>query len=735
MVKKVRGLEIKQEMVEVAKEVTEVAKEVVDVAKKVAEVAKEVVKVAKKVTRIVKEVIEVTKRIEVVVESLTLLLSSLSSCKTYYPLLWHKRDTTLTTTGTMRIKMTMSSMTTTMDYDRNDGAIDYTRWIKKMESVQDMSGCRDNQKVKYTVGSFIRMEMLGMITRGLRLEGRLLQSQTYLGRSTLDCRVGPMVVNPLNAKNPTANREAYFEFSGTNHYKAACPRFNRSLRPGRNCPNQVMAIEGGQGRRNNGNQARRRAFVMGADEARQDPNIMTGTFTLNNYYAITIFDSGADYSFVSTTFIPLHKVEIVCHDKVFRIPLPNGEILRVLGERPEEKVRRLLSAKAEEQKLKDIIVVRNFFEVFPDDLSGLPPPQEIKFCIDLIPRAMLVAKSLYRLAPSEMEELSSQLRELQDKGFIRPSSSPWGAPTKDEHEMHLGLILDLLKNEKLYIKFSKCEFWLQEVQFLGHVINGDGIHVHLSKIEAVKNWESLRTPSEVYLFLVADALIRRERIKPNSVRAMNMTIQSSIKDRILAAQNEAFEVINAPAAMLRGLDKQMERKSDGAWYYLDRIWIPLTDDLRTMIIGKAYKSKYSVHPGADKMYYDLMDMYWWSGMNKDIALLTKSAYFLPIRKEFKMDRLARLYLNEIEALGTRLDISMAYHPQTNGQRELTTQTLEDMLRACVMDFGGSWDVYLPLVEFSYNNSYHSSVRCAPFEALYGRKCHSPILWEEVRKSN
>ncbi|GJR56721.1 putative reverse transcriptase domain-containing protein [Tanacetum coccineum] len=84
-----------------------------------------------------------------------------------------------------------------------------------------------------------------------------------------------------------------------------------------------------------------------------------------------------------------------------------------------------------------------------------------------------------------------------------------------------------------------------------------------------------------------------------------------------------------------------------------------------------------------------------------------------------------------EALGTRLDMSMACHPQTDGQSKRTIQTLKDMLRACVLDFGGSWDVHLPLVEFSYNNSYHSSVRCAPFEALYGRKCRSPIIWAEV----
>ncbi|GKB31982.1 putative reverse transcriptase domain-containing protein, partial [Tanacetum coccineum] len=220
----------------------------------------------------------------------------------------------------------------------------------------------------------------------------------------------------------------------------------------------------------------------------------------------------------------------------------------------------------------------------------------------------------------------------------------------------------------------------------------------------------------------------------------------------------------------------------------DRIWVPLNGEERTLIMDEAHWSKYFVHPGADKMYYDLRDRYWWPGMKKDIVeykwewiamdfvtklprtssghdtiwvivdRLTKSAHFLPMREDYKMERLARLYLNEIvarhgvpisiisyrdnrftsrfwqsmqEALGTRLDMSTSYHPQTDGQNERTIQTLEDMLRACVLDFEGSWDVHLLLVEVSYNNSYHSSLRCAPFEALYGRKYRSPIMWVEV----
>ncbi|GKE09431.1 putative reverse transcriptase domain-containing protein [Tanacetum coccineum] len=123
--------------------------------------------------------------------------------------------------------------------------------------------------------------------------------------------------------------------------------------------------------------------------------------------------------------------------------------------------------------------------------------------------------------------------------------------------------------------------------------------------------------------VVADALSRKERFKPRRVRAMNMIIQSSIKDKILAAQNKASEAVNAPTKMPQGLDDQMECRSDGALYYLDRIWVPLMGDMRTLIMDEAHKLKYSVHPGADKMYYDLRDMYWWPEMKKDIALYVR----------------------------------------------------------------------------------------------------------------
>nr|GEZ15829.1 putative reverse transcriptase domain-containing protein [Tanacetum cinerariifolium] len=234
--------------------------------------------------------------------------------------------------------------------------------------------------------------------------------------------------------------------------------------------------------------------------------------------------------------------------------------------------------------------------------------------------------------------------------------------------------------------------------------------------------------------------------------------------------------------------------SDGALYYLDRIWLLLKGDVRTLIMDEAHKSKYydidvyvsrrltclkvkAEHQRPSGLLLQHEIPKWkWERISMDFVTnllrtssgydticvildrLTKSAHFLPMCEDYKMDMLARLYLNEIiarhgvsisiisdrdsrftskfwqamqEALGTRLDMSTAYHPQTDGQSERTIQTLEDMLRACILDFEGSWDVHLLLVEFLYNNIYHSSVRCEPFMALYGRKYHSSIMWAEV----
>ncbi|GJW81815.1 putative reverse transcriptase domain-containing protein [Tanacetum coccineum] len=329
--------------------------------------------------------------------------------------------------------------------------------------------------------------------------------------------------------------------------------------------------------------------------------------------------------------------------------------------------------------------------------------------------------------------------------------------------------------------------------------------------------------------VVADALSRKEREPPLRVRALVMTISLDLPKQILNAQIEAQKPKNIKSEDVGGMlienakfpeairTEKLEPRADGTLCLNGRSWLPCYGDLRTVIMNESHKSKYSIHPGSDKMYQDMKKLYWWPNMKANIATyvskcltcakvkaehqkpsgllvqpkipewkwdnitmdfvtklpkssqgydtiwvivdrLTKSAIFTPMRETDPMDKLARMYLKEVvtrhgipvsiicdrdprfasnfwrslqNALGTNLDMSTAYHPQMDGQSERTIQTLEDMLRACAIDFGKGWVNHLPLVEFSYNNSYHASIKAAPFEALYGRKCRSPVCWTEV----
>ncbi|GKC29012.1 putative reverse transcriptase domain-containing protein [Tanacetum coccineum] len=379
------------------------------------------------------------------------------------------------------------------------------------------------------------------------------------GHLAKDCRVVHKNVNPVNARNPTATHGACYEFGGTNHFKAAYPRLNQAPRLGGNRPNQALAIDGGQGHGNNGIKPSDLGFsyeieIASGQLVEIDKVIKGYNLEIEGHvFDISLIPFGSE-SFdviIGMDCLSNHKAKIICHEKVVRIPLLDGKVLRVLGERPEEKMRHLVSAKAKEQKQEEFVVVRDFPEVFLDDLSGFLPIREIEFHIELIHEAIPVTESPYRLAPSEMEELLDirsgyhQLRVHEGDipnttfrtryGHFEFTVMPFSltnAPavfmdlrnrvcgpyldkfvivfiddiliytkTREEHEVHLGLVLELLKEEKLYAKFSKCEFWLREVQFLRHVINVDGIHVDPSKIEVVKNWEALRTSSKVRLFL------------------------------------------------------------------------------------------------------------------------------------------------------------------------------------------------------------------------------------------
>ncbi|GJV25121.1 putative reverse transcriptase domain-containing protein [Tanacetum coccineum] len=491
--------------------------------------------------------------------------------------------------------------------------------------------------------------------------------------------------------------------------------------------------------------------------------------------------------------------------------------------------------KSEEKQLEDVPIVQEFLEVFPEDLPVLPPARQVEFQIDLVPGAAPIARALYQLAPAEMiDDLFDQLEgsrvyskidlrsgyhQLRVREEYIPNTSfmtryghyefqvmPFGltnAPavfmdlmnrvckpyldrfvivfiddiliyskSRKEHEGHLKLILNLLKEEELYAKFSKCKFWLLKVQFLGHVIDNEGIHVDPAKIESIKDWASPKTPTEIRQFLGLAGYFRRF-IKGFSkiARPMTKLTQKSVKfdwgekaeavfqllkQKLCSAQilalpegSENFvvycdashkglgavlmqrEKVMAYASRqlkvheknhtthdlelgalkmwrhslyellsdydceiryhtgkanvvadalsrkertrkeenfinedLHGMINKLEPRADGTLCLNNRSWIPCFGDMRALIMHESHKSKYSIHPGSDKMYQDLR----------------------------RLDRCVK--------------------------SERTIQTLEDMLRAYVLDFGKDWDRHLPLVEFSYNKSYQTSLRGVHlFEAL------------------
>ncbi|GJR59337.1 putative reverse transcriptase domain-containing protein [Tanacetum coccineum] len=450
--------------------------------------------------------------------------------------------------------------------------------------------------------------------------------------------------------------------------------------------------------------------------------------------------------------------------------------------------------KSEKKRLKDVPIVQDFPKVFPEDLPGLPLTRQVEFQIDLIPGAAPVARAPYRLAPSEMKELSEQLKELSDKGFIRPSSSPWGAPVlfvkkkdgsfrmcidyrelnkltvknryplpriddlfdqlqgssvyskidlrsgyhqlrvreedipktafrtryghyefqvmpfgltnapavfmdlmnrvckpyldkfvivfiddiliysknKQEHEEHLKLILELLKKEELYAKFSKCEFWIPKVHVLCHSDNSlagyyrrfiEGflkIATPMTKLTPEeRNAQILSHTIDASKKGLGVVLMQREKVIAYASRQLKIheknytthdldlgVVVFSLKLWIhylygtkclnlpkqnLDAQTEARKPENIKNEDVGGMlvenskdpkklrTKKLEPYADGTLCFNGKSWLPCYGDLRTVIMHESHKSKYSIHPGSDKMYQDMKKLYWWSNMKANIT--------------------------------------------------------------------------------------------------------------------
>nr|GEW82973.1 putative reverse transcriptase domain-containing protein [Tanacetum cinerariifolium] len=664
-------------------------------------------------------------------------------------------------------------------YNGTEGVVVLKRWFEKMEQVFEICQCNEDDKVKFAMCTLEGRKKLKSMFEGFLKESKemsLLQNrQLYMMPSTWlvnwlskQFRVGPPeLVKAIKGSGKTT-KETPTTITPTTTVTETTTITNNKI-GGRKLPgpmlqhqlrvavmqgtyqgatvaslttmdNVLQSVESAKeldkcpkGRKQQNEGVRARAYVV-VENPQQNPNVVAGTFLLNDHYACILFDSGAEKSFVSFAFTPFidivptslntsyeveladgkvvstntilrgctlalydyrfkidllptrlgsfdviigmdwlsyHRAVIDCYEKIVRIPLPNGEILEVQGERSEKDPGSLACIKADEKKLDDI-------RVFSEDLSGLPPVREIEFRIDLIPGALPVVKSPYRLTPSEMLELSNQLKELQEKGFIRSSHLPWGAlvlfvkkkdgamrmcidyrelnkltiknryplpriddlfdqlqgaccfskidlylgyhqlrvreedipktafriryghfeftvmpfgltnapvifmdlmnrvckpyldkfvivfiddiliysKSEEEQEVHLKTTLDLLKKEKLYAKFSKCEFWLKEVKFLGHVVNHDGIHVDPSKVESVKNLKTPESSTEIRSFLGLAGYNRRF-IENFSKIAKPLTLLTQKNKTYVWGdmQDEAFRILkeklcNAPVLAL-----------------------------------------------------------------------------------------------------------------------------------------------------------------------------------------
>nr|GEV75066.1 hypothetical protein [Tanacetum cinerariifolium] len=403
------------------------------------------------------------------------------------------------------------------EYDGKRVAIVYTHWIEKIESVHDMSGCRDSQRVKV-------------------LEGTCMALLYNMGE-------------------PSKDRNGRED--------------NKRTRTGNAFATTVNPDRGGYTR----NQARGKAFMLRVKEARQDSNIVTGTFTLNNHYVATLFDSGADYSFVSTTFIPLLDIETNDLGFSYEIEIASGGSFGV---------------------------IIGMYWLSDHKAEIICHEKEIEFQIELVPRAMPVAKSPYSLAPSVLKELSRQLKELQDKGFIRPSSSPWGAPYFSKIDLRSGynqlrvhdddILKTAFRTRYGHFEFTVMPFGLTNAPvFLGHVINGNGIHVDPSKIEGVKNWKAPITPFEDKLcnapvialldgsedYVVYCDVWPRIRlcVDEKSLKELNMgqrrwiELFSDYDCEIRYHPAARKEASDESAGLQKGLDEMVELRNDGALYY------------------------------------------------------------------------------------------------------------------------------------------------------------------------
>ncbi|KAA0051688.1 DNA/RNA polymerases superfamily protein [Cucumis melo var. makuwa] len=737
------------------------------------------------------------------------------------------------------------------------------------------------------------------------------------------------------------------------HFKKDCLQLNMTVQRDQGVGSQrveqsrvsVVPTEGTSGARQKGVVGRPRqqekVYAMTQQEAKDVPDVITGTILICNVPADVLFDPGATRSFVSSIFLTKLNRMLEPLSEGLSIYTPVGDVLLVnevlrnceilvKGRKWFSDNQALLKwfleeglhsiscktflahivvVQREKLKLEDVLVVKGFLEVFPDDLSCLPPDREIEFTIELLPGTTPISQAPYRMALSELKELKMQLQELVDKGYIKPSVSSWGAPvlfvkkkdgtlrlcidyrqlnkitTRNKYPLpHIDDLFDQLRGATLFYKidlrsgchqlkvresnitktafrtryghyeFRVMSFGLTNapavlmdlmkrifhqyldqfvIMFIDDILvylvdresheehlrivlqtllSAKGVSVDLQKVEAVVNWERPISATEVRSFLglagyyrrfikdfsrlalcltaltrknakfewsdkceqsfqelkkrlvtapilalpitgkdyviycdasklglgkanvVADALSRKPRLPKSALYGIRVALLNELRGS--KAVSEDSNLQKKFEKSKKGLEVEFELRTDGAIVKQGRLCVPNISELKNVILEEAHSSAYVMHPVPEwKWEHITMDFLF--GLPRTSSghdsIWIVSQYEVPVFIVSDRDPrfTSKFWPCLQKAMGIGLNFSTSFHPQTDGQSERTIQTLEDILRACVLQLKGSWDTHLPLMEFSYNNSYQSSIGMAPYEALYGRPCRTPACWNKV----
>nr|GEV62972.1 putative reverse transcriptase domain-containing protein [Tanacetum cinerariifolium] len=570
------------------------------------------------------------------------------------------------------------------NFKGSEGAVGLIRWFECIELVFSRSNCTEDCKVKFATGTLteealswwnsfalhIRIEEAYKITwEAINIAQRLMDQVT---------KHTPVQV-PSDHKRKfddrrTFNNNNYCNTNTNNRYNYYQPQQNQmqeAVRPYAATPAENNRHYANQCRKTTNNNAQGRAYMLRDRNAYRDLNVVTGIFFLNQHLARVLFDSGADKSFVSISLSLMLNIPPITIDTFYNIKLADGSLVSTntviqgvtltLLNQPfkidlmpiklgsfdviigmnwlskyhakimcDEKVvqipindktliiqAQVMDKKFDEKRLENIPVVREFPDVFPEDLHGLPPIRQVEFQIDLIPGTTPVACALYRLAPSEIQELSDQLQEM---------------------------CIDYQELNKLTVK---NRYPLPKIDDLFDQLQGSSVY---SKIDLRSGYHQLRVRDEDipkttfrtryghYEFQGKDQEIAFQLLKQKLCEALILALPEGIDDFVVyydashQAQNEALKEENIKAKNLRGMDKAFEIRHDGTRCIKNRSWLPLFSNLKDLIIHESHKSKYSIHPGSNKMYQDLKKLYWWPNMKAIIAEFWKS-YKLKLPEE------------------------------------------------------------------------------------------------------